>query len=393
MYARSKRFPELFLRGRIWWAFLPAPRTGGERPRESTGHTDELAAHRWYLDKVRAGLGSAVETTPKKDRTLLAALDERIQWLKSARSSDDPTRKKLAEPTIDFYEKKGLPLLELLGKTTTLTSIGAKEIRRYIVERSESVKGTSIAKELTTLSMAWEMAKKDGIELPAFEDLIPADFAAIYVPKTRWLPENEVEAFCTVLNPKRVPLFLYLVSTGSTYPSEVEKVRPGFVQGYVVHIPGTKATGRDRYVHVPSYARKLFKRALAGLKPSGFEPWSNIRGDLHDGARLLSMCNDCRAQSIAWARHEIGATKPPKDKCQACVKTPEVMGCSPNDLRRTFCQWLVRSGVPYELAAAMVGHSTTKMLQQVYGKRDAGAVAKLVEMALKKAPKGARLAG
>ncbi len=53
-------------------------------------------------------------------------------------------------------------------------------------------------------------------------------------------------------------------------------------------------------------------------------------------------------------------------------------------------QWLVRSGVPYELVYPMAGHSSPAMLERVYGRRDAGSVAELVEMALKKAPKGAR---
>jgi len=395
-YLRSKRFPELFKKRDTdtapWWCFLPNPR-GGRQLRASTGQRDDRAAHAWYLERVRAPHGSAVEGSGQKERSLRDALADRIEWLKSARLSDDPSRKKLAADTIDFYDAKSAPLLALLGKDTLLSAIGHEEIRRYIVARSKTCKATTIAKEFTTLSMAMRLARKDGVNAPIFAEIVPEDFAVTYVPKVRWLSENEVEAFAAVLAPKRVPLFLFLVCTGATYPSEVRDVRPGHVVKHVVHLPGTKSGARDRFVHVPSYGRKFLARAVRGLTPTGFESWTNIRGDLHDAARLLSRCPPCRASSLAWARHEAGATKPQRGDCPACARAAKVAPCSPNDLRRTFAQWLVRSGVPYELAAPMMGHGSTKMLEQVYGRRDARAVSNLVEIALKKAPKGARRAG
>lgn len=388
MYTRSKKYPELFKpgAGSIWWAFIPNPH-GGRQLRETTGHRDELAAHAWFLERVRR------PDSPKdqKDRRLVDALDDRIEWLKLARASNDPTRKKLAEDTIDFYVKKSRHVARVLGDVS-LKQIGHEQIRRYITVRSkETAKATTISKELTALSMAWRLARKDGVALPDFSDIVPEDFAAQYVPKTRWLTEAEVERFVEVLNPKRVGVFLALVSTGATYPSELSPLRPADIMGHVVHIKGTKATTRDRYVPVPSYGRKFLRRWLAVLPPSGFEPWTNIRGDLHDAARLLSMCEKHRDQRLAWARHEVGATKPEDAReCAACKATPGVLPCSPNDLRRTFAQWLVRSGVPYELAAAMMGHGSTKMLQQVYGRRDVSSIGALVELALKQAPKNAR---
>lgn len=394
-YTRSKRHPELFRPGRakVWWAFVPNPE-GGRKLRETTGHTDERAAHEWFLGRVRRDHG-AVEAAGKegKQRCLKDALSSRVDWLRSARVHNDPTRKKLSPDTIEFYVNKSKPLVNVLGPDTLLSDIGHEEIRKYITARSATAKATTIGKELTALSMAMRLARKDGIDCPVFKDIVPEDFAATYIPRTRWLTEPEVENVASVLAPKRKPLFLFLVCTGATYPSEVRSIRPAHVKGHIAHIPGTKATTRDRYVHVPSYGRRLLDLAVKGLGPSGFESWSNIRGDLHDAARLLSMCAPCRDARLAWARHEVGATRPRTDEdCKACERTPEFLPMSPNDLRRTFAQWLVRSGVPYELAAPMMGHNSTKMLEQVYGRRNAAAVAALVELSLKKAPKGARLA-
>lgn len=395
-YQRSTRYPELFKPGdgAVWWAFLPVAK--GRRERVSTKHTDELAAHRWYLERIRRAPSEAVGAAPKKDRTLEHALAARLEWLTSARESDDPTRRKLSAETINFYEKKSKPLVNVLGADTLLSSIGHEEIRRYISVRAKTTKATTIAKELTALSMAMKLARKDGVDCARFDDIKPEDFAAVYVPKTRWLTESEVDAMLEVLNTKRRGLFAFLVMTGATFPSEVAPFRRSMleVKTFTVRIPGTKRDTRDRTIVIPSYGRRFLDVALEGLEKepeSTFEAWTNIRGDLHDAARLLSLCAPCRAARLAWARHAKGTKRPvPGGSCKACARAKPFAPCSPNDLRRTFAQWLVRSGVPYELAAPMMGHKDTKMLQLVYGRRDATSVAGLVEIALRSAPKGAR---
>jgi hypothetical protein len=61
-YRRSTRYPELFspAGSSKWWAFVPNP-DGGKALRIRTGHTDELAAHRFYLDHVRGERAQPVE--------------------------------------------------------------------------------------------------------------------------------------------------------------------------------------------------------------------------------------------------------------------------------------------------------------------------------------------
>ena len=43
---------------------------------------------------------------------------------------------------------------------------------------------------------------------------------------------------------------------------------------------------------------------------------------------------------------------------------------TPNDLRRTFATWLKQSDVDSAVVAAMMGHSSTAMVDRVYGKLD-----------------------
>ncbi len=389
-YVRSKRYPELFRpgSGAIWWAFLPNPEKG-PKLRESTKHSDELAAHRWYLERIRRDPAETARTkqAQKKDRSLADALVTRIEWLRAARQHDDPTRKKLALSTIEFYENHGKPLVRILGPDTPLSTIDHETIRRYIIERSKEVKGTTIAKDLVTLSGAMRFARKDGVVCASFADIVPDDFVALYMPRTRWLSESEVDTLLAFLPPRRAAVVAFIVATGATYPSEVSPIRKSHINGWIVHIPGTKRKTRDRWVHVPSHARKYLTFALKHIGPWGFDPWIHIGRDIKKAAKLLSMCEGCRVKAplggAGWHKKNLA-------KCLECGSAEKFAALSPNDLRRTFVQWLVRSGVPYELVYPMAGHSSPRMLETVYGRRDAGAVADLVELALAKAPKGAR---
>ena len=50
-------------------------------------------------------------------------------------------------------------------------------------------------------------------------------------------------------------------------------------------------------------------------------------------------------------------------------------GFTARTLRRSAATWMVRAGVPYEVAAKFLGHGSTLMLQKVYGQlapKDAG---------------------
>lgn len=387
-YIRSKRYPELFKPNtNKWWCFIPNPE-GGKALRLPTGHEDELAAHRWYLERVRRTPGEVPTQAPQvKQRTLGAALEARLDWLKAARKTNDPTRRKLSEDTIEFYEKKGLPLMAGLGRDTQLADIGHEEIRHYISKRAETCKATSIAHELTTLSMAMKLARKDEVDCKDPRDIIPEDFSSKYVPRDRWLPEDEADRVLAAMRPHHAAVVAFIIATGATFPSEVEPVVPSMINArkYEVHIPGTKRDTRNRHIVVPRYARKYLDYAVKHAGGTGrgvFRSWVSIRRDLHAAAKRASTCPDCVTSQLR--RH-------PGTTCKACLRLPLIRPFCPTDLRRTFAQWLVRSGVPYELAYPMMGHGSDAMLRKVYGRRDARSVAALVDAVLKKAPKGARL--
>lgn len=420
-YVRHHRYKELFKypASSVWWMFVPNP-NGGKALRESTGQRDDVAAHRVYLARIRAPLDAGPEA---KQRGLNEALVTRLNWLRTNRKTNDPSRKKLAEDTIDFYRKKSGTLVRLLGPDTPLSEIDPEAIREYISARTdEGAKGTSIDKELTTLSMAMKLARRDGVECGHVRDMKPEDFKTTYIPKERWLRREEYERFMAWWYAHRAAsrggILDFITSTGATYPSEVhntgrddiaEKLETRVVRGklvkvkaFEIRIRGTKRETRDRTFTIPSDRQDIFERALGhmdGDNGSLFRSWGNIRRDIVIACAYLSMCTECESsRNLWWNRAGVwvkGTSQhsgvPSRDpKCSRCKAVKLFEPFSPTDLRRTFAQWLMQAGVPYELAYPLMGHADDRMLKKVYGKRSALDVGPLVEAALARAPKRAK---
>lgn len=187
-------------------------------------------------------------------------------------------------------------------------------------------------KELSTLRGTLKLARRRGEYPHAVEAVMPLDFSPKYKPKTRALSQGEIQKVARELPAKRAALFLFLIATGATYPSEVAKLRKSDIdtQRNMVLLRGTKRDARHRWVPVVSYAREWLKSSLAYVP---FESWSNVRRDLHI----------------------------------ACDKAG-VAHCSPNDLRRTFGKLLRAHGVQPQLIGSAMGHTDSRMVERVYGR-------------------------
>jgi integrase len=401
-YVRHHRHKELFKYpgSSVWWMFIPNP-AGGRALRESTGHRDELAAHREYLRRIRRDPVDAAQAT---ERTVYAALQTRLEWLRTNRNTEDPTRKKLSEDTIDFYKKKSGTLVRVLGAERLLSSITPEVIRAYVAQRTEEgAKGTTIDKELTTLSLAVKLASKDGVRCTPVRDLKPDDFKTTYVPRERWLTKEEYGKFSAWWYANRQAakgaVLDFIVSTGATYPSEVDasKRSEANAKTFEVRLRGAKRELRDRTFIVPSDRRDLFARALKhanGVDDSLFRSWGNIRRDILVACAYLSMCRECEKSKNLWWYNAVNdswaqgtsqsAGSPRRDpSCPNCKKVPVFEPFCPTDLRRTFAQWLVQAGVPYELAYPIMGHVDDRMLKRIYGRRSATDVGPMIEAVLR----------
>lgn len=356
----------LYLRGNIWWCRVRNP-NGGRHAKVSTGCRDRAAAVKRWRELERKSFAPADQT--KNSPPLGDALDNRIAERRSAGR---------AEGTIDMLTKKAKHLNRVLGSETPLNCIDAQAIDRYVdVRTKEGSKSTTLHKELSTLRGALRLARRRGEYRFAVDEVMPLDFAPKYKPKTRALSVNEVNRLLADLPPKRAAVVAFICATGATYPTEADPFRPAAdIQGNLVHLRGTKRETRDRWIPVQPWARAWFAFAR---KHGPFEAWTNVRGDLHEAAARLSMCDPCAAARRAWSRHEVGATKPSKDECKACKRAARFEPCSPNDLRRTFGHQLRAHGVEPHLIGAMMGHIDSRMAERVYAKLQPGELAHLLE--------------
>jgi len=123
-------------------------------------------------------------------------------------------------------------------------------------------------------------------------------------------------------------------------------------------VPGSKTNRSRRWVPTPEPLRVALESIKAEERRGMVvEPWRNVRRDLHEAVAKI---NEGR---IAAAR-QANATQ-----------EPELMRpVSPNDLRRTYASWLKQRGVDSMIVAKLLGHTTSRMVELVYGHLDDAAM-------------------
>jgi integrase len=190
-----------------------------------------------------------------------------------------------------------------------------------------------------------------------------------YVPRTRFLTEDELLRVCACLETGRAAVVAFSVATSANH-GETFRAQRGDITESGVRVRGTKRATRNRVVPVMAHVWPLLAFVLDHADGEGdmlFKPWSNVRRDLRLAAERAGVCPSCRQ-----AGHERAVT--PCLRCREAYVAP----FSSNDLRRTCATWLVERGVPLNLAAKVLGHSSTLMLQKVYGQLDHEDVGRLI---------------
>jgi hypothetical protein len=99
-------------------------------------------------------------------------------------------------------------------------------------------------------------------------------------------------------------------------------------------LPGTKTAGSRREFGIPPPLMKYFRTVKKKTGPVVVR-WQNVRRDLAAKCKKLGI--------------------------------PRV---SPNDLRRTFASWMKNAGVDSFAVARLLGHTTSRMVELVYGQLD-----------------------
>jgi len=194
-------------------------------------------------------------------------------------------------------------------------------------------------------------AEARGLFHGVISKLVPK-FQAKYVPRETYLtPEQFSRLLWNVVAPphpnakpetvakiecRRVNRTLYcmLIALASPCRGELEKLLWEHVDLVRSTIKVPKGKTKSRVVPIHPYLRPWLEALHKGTGPV-IEPWGNDKREL----------------------------------ARACARAG-VPRVTPNDLRRTFATWVKQNDVDSAVVAAMMGHSSTAMVDRVYRKLD-----------------------
>ena len=290
-----------------------------------------------------------------------------------------------AEGTREMYREKGRRVAKTLGDPW-VHEINRDMLSGYVTKRLNpedeehgQASPHTVSKELITIRRALREAHDRGVlaVMPAFPRFSPK-----YQPREVWLTPDQFERVCAELDEKRA-LWASLAALGGLRSGEVERLQWATVIERLVRVPGTKTDQSRRTIPIaPALQHRLDQVPAAARRGAVVEPWVNVRRDLRAAVTRAN-----RAAELAERKRlELAGVDP--DTAQV----DPVPFVSPNDLRRTFASWLVQNGVPLLTVATLLGHSSTRMVEKVYGRLSAknmdDAIAALPAFSALAPPKG-----
>ena len=279
------------------------------------------------------------------------------------------------EATVTCYRQKARHLSTAMGGMP-VDQITAETVERYIAKRcgngddSDKAHRHSVHKELIVLRGALKSARKRGTFRGQIADIVP-QFASGYTPRETYLTPDQFMSLSENLivartNPKpativrererRVNRTLYLLLAGlaACRKGELEKLDWTNVDlaNNVIRVPKSKVrVGKPKIRTIPIHpVLRPWLEALRKDEGCVVESWGSIGRDLPDA---------CTRAGV------------PRITC--------------NDLRRTFASWSVQAGVPAKVVANLMGHTSTRMVDLVYGRVGPNDY----ELAISKLPGGA----
>lgn len=298
---------KLFKRGNTFYADLRAEGQG-----KPSLHTSDRQVAKARLRAAELGTTGGPATSPKG---LAAAIDQMV------------TLKRLA--TGNAYKRNGLHLIRLLGATADINKLTRAQVADYTVQRAkEDACRHTVHKELVALRQTLKEAKTRG-EYGGSLDVVP-QWSAEYEPRRRWLTPDQFRKIVAAAAVRNRTWLMLQVFTSAGY-GEVRRMTWEHIdfENDVVTVPGTKRTSRHRTVPLHAELRAWLEKA--------------------DRSKPLV---------ARWRPHLFL-----RETCDK-LKMPRA---TPTDLRRTFGSWLKQAGVDSLHVAKMMGHSSTTMVDRVYG--------------------------
>jgi integrase len=307
--------------GGTYWGDWQAP--DGSRRRVSLRTKDPRVAK----ERLRQAEFAETDTTPRREPQGLAAA---LTYMIEVTCTD------LADGSRRMYRQKAGHLLRIIGDVE-VTEIERGDVVAYTHQRSaEGAHTHTIHKELVTLRKTLKVANEIAPMERSPLDVVPA-YKARYVPRYRHMSPMDFERLMPNVPKHRKLWALVAVYTGACL-GELERMdwRHFNFKLWTVRIMGTKTDARPRDVPIAEPLRPwlLAARHAAGLL---FGRWKNVQRDLGE------YCEKAKIDRV-----------------------------TPNDFRRTFASWLKQGGVDSRVVADLMGHASTRMVDQVYGRLTVG---------------------
>lgn len=279
---------------------------------------------------------------------------------------------RVSPATVSAYKGQAGHLVRVFGEHERLLVITADSVDDYTKRRTdkfvcavhahgnardacsrrrpcgEGASDHTVKKELNVLRGVLRLARRRG-EYPFDPAQVLPAWDANYVPRSRvHTIEQAWKLIGALYDDERRAELAFYYGTGARH-GEGKRARPrrdiDLIAGEVA-IDGTKTAGSKRTVPVTPISKPFLELALAGL-PQGqehYRRWQNLRRD------VLAACKR--------------------------VGVPEV---SLNDLRRSFATWHLEAGVSNVLVAKYLSHTTTEMVDRIYGRPSVESLKKLTE--------------
>jgi integrase len=319
-----------YKRGNVWW--VRTDPVDGER--RSTGCRDLEAARRWCIARER------IAADPSHAGALVAELGKWIGKFLDVKERDS------SEETVSYYEDKLGHFVRVWKAECKLVTIDADKVDAYVKHRREDgmVSDPTISKEVAALVQVLKLAKRSKAYGGDLETLRPPGLQSSSEARTRALSRAEVAAVRSKASAQASAFIAVCVALGCRR-SEAGRLQPSDIdlERGRAFIQGTKTAEAARWVPVLSMFRPLLEEALPHLP--------------------------LQAEALTSMNHELA---------KACVRAG-VPHASPNDLRRTHATWLLEAGVDRDVIRRLLGHTTTRLVDQVYGRPSPEALALLAE--------------
>jgi integrase len=286
---------------------------------------------------------------------------------------------------IEFLTTKSRHLLTALGSEKRVAEINLATVTKYADKRlAEGAHRHTVQKEIRVLTQALRRAQKLGLLSGKLDprSLMLDELKGAYVPRSRWLGHDDLDVLLSELGPSRHDYVIVIAWTGLRL-KELYGLTPEScdVGANEIHVAGTKTKKSRRRIPLAPAAREAVLRRLR-VTPRGkplFPVWHTMGRDLDAATlRIEKRLNPGWERPQGRRGHGLGAVdgkapqrnakgRPPPKKGRVSPPIP-FPSVTANDLRRTFASWLANSGVPLLQAAELMGHSSTKMLEEVYAR-------------------------